>query len=59
MARTRFDDDQTLVASNKKDSQINKSEIEKVELLMAAKQKNKNPNTAKYIDPNLDPKYAI
>ena len=59
MARTRFDDDQTLVASNKKDSQINKSEIEKVELLMAAKQKSKNPNTAKYIDPNLDPKYAI
>ena len=59
MARTRFDDDQTLAACSKKDSLINKSEIEKVELLMAAKQKNRNPNTTKFIDPNLDPKYAI
>lgn len=26
---------------------------------MAAKHKNKNPNTIKFIDPNIDPKYAI
>ena len=59
MARTRFDDDKTLVATNKKDSLVNQAEIEKEELLMAAKHKNRNPYTTKFIDPNVDPKYAI
>ena len=33
--------------------------MERAELLMAAKHKNQNPNTIKFIDPNVDPRYAI
>ena len=59
MARTRFDDDPTLASGNKKITLENGAEIDQAELMMAAKQRNKNPNTIKYIDPSIDPKVAI
>ena len=59
MARTRFDQDICQTTSNKKVSLDAGVEHDLAELRHAANHRNTNPNTIKFIDPNLDPKYAI
>ena len=59
MARTRFDNDPCVPSPGKKDAFVSEQEIERAELMVAANQRVRNFNTVKYIDPNVDPKYAI
>jgi hypothetical protein len=59
MARTRFDQDPTVVSPSKGDALVNENDIERAELMLAANHTNTNPNTVNFIDPTMDPKYAI
>lgn len=59
MARTRFDEPAAMPVGQNRASMEN-GDVESADLLVAAvNNRNRNPHTVKFIDPNMDPKHAI
>lgn len=58
MARTRFDEKPAQPVGHYKTGE--NGDVDQVDLLVSAvNNRNKNPHTVKYIDPSMDPRYAI